>query len=389
MNIIIVRTIAVEEDCSISIYNNQGIGLATALSKIGHKCALVYYAKKGNQRTEIIERQGYKIKVFHLEGMNIAWEAIYNDKLYEVCKNYDIIQTSECDQICSWLLYKHFPEKVVVYHGPYRSKYTKRYNFKCNIMNEIFGKRNGFHSVKVIAKSNLARNDLIKLGYKNVETVGVGLDLTPLLSQKTSDQIPTRIMNIIQTSDKYEYLLFIGTISERKNLKFVIKVLDYIVNIKEIKTCKLIIIGDKVYNEAQYFKECQNMLLKLNLLDNIIFLGKVEQKYLQYVYTNSKVLVLPTKYDIFGMVYLEAMYFGIPIITTLSGGSSLLINNNENGYIMPLEDIKEWSDMIVKICQDKDRWKNISMNNRTLIENNYTWDRLVSKFMKIYKEIVL
>ena len=47
MKILLVRTIAIEEDCSISTYNNQGIGLASELIKLGHQCDLVYYAKKG------------------------------------------------------------------------------------------------------------------------------------------------------------------------------------------------------------------------------------------------------------------------------------------------------------------------------------------------------
>ena len=127
MKILLVRTIAIEEDCSISTYNNQGIGLATELAKLGHECGLVYYAKKGKGFKEIIERDGVKLTVYHIEGKNLIWNAIYNKEIYDICNQYDIIQTSECDQICSWLLYKKYPEKTIIYHGPYKSKYTKKY----------------------------------------------------------------------------------------------------------------------------------------------------------------------------------------------------------------------------------------------------------------------
>ena len=49
MKILIVRTIALEYDHKVKTYNTQGIGLATELSRLGHECALVYYAKKGKR----------------------------------------------------------------------------------------------------------------------------------------------------------------------------------------------------------------------------------------------------------------------------------------------------------------------------------------------------
>ena len=86
MKILLVRTIAIEEDLTDVSYNNQGVGLATALSNLGHEVGLVYYAKKGNGFEEEIVVDEQKIKVYHIEGKNLVWNAIYDNELYKICK---------------------------------------------------------------------------------------------------------------------------------------------------------------------------------------------------------------------------------------------------------------------------------------------------------------
>lgn len=60
----------------------------------------------------------------------------------------------------------------------------------------------------------------------------------------------------------------------------------------------------------------------------------MEQKYLSGVYNLADFFLLPTEYEIFGMVLLEAMYYKTVVLTTDNGGSSTLIDNGRNGYIL-------------------------------------------------------
>lgn len=386
MKILLVRTIAIEEDCSISTYNNQGIGLATELSKLGHECGLVYYAKKGKGFKEIIERDGVKLTVYHIEGKNLVWNAIYNKELYDICNQYDIIQTSECDQICSWLLYKKYPQKTIIYHGPYKSKYTKKYNLRSKVFDFIFLHRAKFIEAPVITKSYLAEKYLRKKGFKNVTTLGVGLN--PYNLEQKIEEIPNKIKNVIDNKKNDKYILYIGAISKRKNLKFVLKILNKIVNEKCHKDYKLVVIGSKAYKEEKYYEECFNYIKRNNLDNNVINLKTVEQKYLKYVYNCSDVYVLPTQYDIFGMVYLEAMYFGTPIVTTLCGGSSLLIEEGKTGFIRKIVEPEEWADIIIKIAENVEVKENISRETKKQINEQYLWSVLVKKFEKEYKKLM-
>ncbi len=386
MKILLVRTIAIEEDCSISTYNNQGIGLATELAKLGHECGLVYYAKKGKGFKEIIERDGVKLTVYHIEGKNLIWNAIYNKEIYDICNQYDIIQTSECDQICSWLLYKKYPEKTIIYHGPYKSKYTKKYNLRSKVFDLLFLHKAKFTEVPVITKSYLAEDYLRKKGFKNITTLGVGLN--PYNLEQEIKRIPDKIKNVIDNKGNSKYILYIGAISKRKNFKFVLKILNEIVNKKGYKNYKLIVIGNKAYKEEKYYEESFKYIKENQLENNVVNLQIVEQKYIRYVYNCSDVYVLPTQYDIFGMVYLEAMYFGVPIITTLCGGSSLLIENEKNGFIRELDNKEEWVDTIIDIVENEKEKINIKNKTKALISEYYTWAKLTKKFENEYKNIL-
>lgn len=386
MKILLIRTIAIEEDCSKATYNNQGIGLATELSKLGHECGLVYYAKKEHGFTETIESDGEKIKVYHIEGKNLVWNAIYNKELYEICNQYDIIQTSECDQICSWLVYKKYPQKTIIYHGPYKSKYTKKYNLRSKVFDFIFLHRSNFTKVPVITKSYLAEKYLKEKGFENVQTLGVGLN--PYNLEQKVDNIPEKILDLERNKKDSKYILSIGAISKRKNFRFIIEVLNELVNKRGCKNYKLIVVGNKAYKEEKYYQECFDYIKEKKLENNVINLQTIEQKYLKYIYQCSDVYVLPTQYDIFGMVYLESMYFGVPVVTTLCGGSSLLIQEGKTGFIRELGKQEEWADTIIKIAEDSTIQERMSKETKEQIEEHYLWSKLALDFEKNYKKIV-
>ena len=85
----------------------------------------------------------------------------------------------------------------------------------------------------------------------------------------------------------------------------------------------------------------------------------MEQKYLAGVYGLADIFLLPTEYEIFGMVLLEAMYYHSVVLTTLNGGSSTLIDNGKNGFVLTLNNANDWADCIEK-SGDEYLWSGIS-----------------------------
>nr|WP_279401007.1 glycosyltransferase [Priestia megaterium] len=81
------------------------------------------------------------------------------------------------------------------------------------------------------------------------------------------------------------------------------------------------------------------------------------------------------------MVLLEAMYFGVPAITSDNGGSSTLIENADNGFIIKEFDEVLWSETILNVIENKQLSQMISNNAELTIKNNFTWNSIVDKFL--------
>ena len=123
MRILILRTMA--NVLHLTTYNLQEVGLAKALTRLGHHCDIVYYTDEKKDRHETILFDGDKaITILWTHGYNIFYEAFY-PSLKKYIGDYDIIQVSEYVGINSlWLNAKH-QDKTVNYQGPYYSPYNK------------------------------------------------------------------------------------------------------------------------------------------------------------------------------------------------------------------------------------------------------------------------
>lgn len=375
MKILIIRTYP--DEINIKNYNCQELGLAKALVKKGNICDIVLYTKKNkNYGEEIIVEDNKKIHIYYLKAKKF-FKNVFFDKtdLKNIIKDYDIVQVAEYDQIGN-IQIKKIAKKMIIYHGPYASKFTKGYNLKCKISDFIYLFNKDYKNTPCITKSKLAENFLRKKGFKYVTTIGVGLD-NARFNEKAKKSSKVIKLEQLKKDEELKYLLYIGKIEQRRNTLFLIKLLYEIRKTKS--NVKLILIGK---GEKKYMDKVKKEVKKYNLKESIVYIEKMQQEELSNIYQISDIFLLPTEYEIFGMVLLEAMYFGLPVITTYNGGSSTIIENKKNGFIEQI-DIEKWKNIILKKLNNKE----ISVNAKQTIENNYTWDMLCKKFIKLYRNI--
>ena len=83
--------------------------------------------------------------------------------------------------------------------------------------------------------------------------------------------------------------------------------------------------------------------------DRVHLIGTISQKHLPALYRAAHVFLLPSTYEIYGMVMLEAMYFGVPVISTASAGAKVIIQQDVTGYILDTFDTSLWAEKIVDI----------------------------------------
>lgn len=366
MKILIVRMWPYE--LNIYNYNCQEIGLAKSLIKKGNTCDIVLYTDGESREEDYSFDDNKKIHIYYLKAKNILKNCFYEKKLYKIIEKYDVVQSSEYDQLSNIKLFKKLGNKLTIYHGPYKSKYTKGYNIKCKISDFIITFFPKYRKVKIITKSLLAKEFLNEKNFNNIYNIGVGLDTERFDNCKENKDIN----ELIEEKDNNKYYLYIGRIEERRSILFLLSVFKKV--FEKNKKIKLIIVGN---GEKNYTDKCMNYIKENNLNDNIYYFKSLNQDELPNLYDCCDVFVLPTQYEIFGMVLLEALYFNLKVITTYNGGSSMLINE-KNGIICESNNFNDWYNAINNLAN---RSKNNKGNMKEL-----TWDYLVKKFLEAYKE---
>lgn len=229
-----------------------------------------------------------------------------------------------------------------------------------------------------ITKSGLAKEYLNSKGLSNVHSVGVGLS-TSFLHNITNEELPElapiKEMNCLK-------LLYVGVIEPRRNSLFMLDILNEL-KIKGVNY-KLIMIGR--YKNETYKNVFNARVHELGLSDNIYYIPRVEQKFLSKVYANTDIFLLPTIYDIYGMVLLESMYFGMPTITSVNGGSNMMIEDGTNGFIISKFEAKVWAEKVIELSNDKAYCKRIGDAAHKTIVEKFTWDKLATQFINIYEQ---
>lgn len=383
MKILIIRNYPSYMSVRNNTYNIQEVGLAKALVRKGHICDIVLWTDKVEETVPISVDDIGIIRVFYKHGKTKMKNTIFTgcDQLYE---QYDILQPCEYNQIQAWQLAKKWPNKTVIYHGPYNSSFNKRYNLMCKIFDMIFLKQYINQGTKFLVKSEMAKDFLIRKGInpENIATVGVGIDAQMLSSRQGSCTEP--LYQKMKEDPSNLKLLYIGRFEKRRNIPFIIDIFKNILIRNPNARLYMIGTGDK-----KYMLQIQSYMVKSCVRDKVIWQEKMEQKFLSTVYRLADYFLLPTRYEIFGMVLLEAMYYKNIVLTTPNGGSSTLIQNGKNGFILKSKNAEQWAEYILKIQNNRPMQKMIKMNASKRIKENYTWDVLVEKFIEEYKNRLL
>lgn len=165
-----------------------------------------------------------------------------------------------------------------------------------------------------IACSSKAKEKLLFWGAEEekIETALLTVDITPYLS--------------IHRSPLGGRILYVGSLAERKGVDLLIQSLPFVQ-----KPFSLHIVGDK---EGKEKEELKRLITSLHLEDSVTWCGYLEGESLRREYQEASVFVLPTKEDCFGLVLVEAMAAGVPIVSSKYADGAYDVINEKNGSIV-------------------------------------------------------
>jgi rhamnosyl/mannosyltransferase len=180
-----------------------------------------------------------------------------------------------------------------------------------------------------------------------------------------------------QIKAKYgDYVFFVGNLSSYKGPEYLIRAIKNI-------NCNLVIAGIGSEN-----LNLRNEVESLGLGGKVSFLGRIDDKDLRNFYDACKVFCLPSisSMETFGIVLLEAMARGKPIVSTEIGTGTSFVNlDGRTGFVVPSRSSKDLSDAINRILSDNKLREQMGINARKRVFENFTVGRVIDSIVELYK----
>jgi D-inositol-3-phosphate glycosyltransferase len=187
-------------------------------------------------------------------------------------------------------------------------------------------------------------------------------------------------------------ILFVGRIEPLKGLIILLEAiarLKQIDRLKEAQFCLIVIGGDPDVGSEKVSAEMvriQALRTQYGLEDMVTFLGKRAQDTLPYYYSAAEMVVVPSQYESFGMVALEAMACGTPVVASQVGGLAFLIQDGVTGFTVPVDDPDILADrMRTLLCSPELRE---TMGQKAMAyARGYAWERITDQLIGVYKQL--
>lgn len=348
----------------------QVFGLSKALTKKGHK---VYIFRRWfESAVEEID----KVHIISYESINGSSIKTTYEKLkfsYKVSKylkkhNFDILIF--LDPFTSFFCLNFKIPKITITHNiipydllpeDYKSKSNKLKNFFLEYAyNRLFKKS------EVIVAINTTIKRYLKIKGFKTKLIPNGINI--------NEYNPTYI-------DK-NYILFGGRLVKNKNVDQLIKV--YSTLDAEIKKYyKLIIVG---FGPEE--GNLKKLIQKYEIKANVEIIPWLNSKNFIKLMSEVSFIVIPSSYETFGIVTIEAMALGKPVIVTNTDGSRDIVWDKFNGFIFEKDNLNQLKTLMELLIKNKDIRNKIGDNARKTVEHSYAMNKICNSYEQLFYDII-
>lgn len=258
-----------------------------------------------------------------------------------------------------------------IQHRLFRKSYLRKIN---TLLLNYFLKYGDIY----LANSADSKSELQHLGCDSnkIEMVGCGFDFKRLKEKPKFNEI---------SSSENLQIIYVGNIQERKGVYQLVKAASKLTDINFV----LIIVGN-YSRDPVYYNRIKSFVTNNNLEQKISFLGRVSDDFLEKLYIDSDIFVLPSLHETFGIVLLEAMSFGLPIITTKVGAIPELVIDGKNGILVQPNDPDFLANAIRRLIISPKERKYLGNNGYEFIVANrdyYSWDSVGERILNALQEL--
>lgn len=188
-------------------------------------------------------------------------------------------------------------------------------------------------------------------------------------------------------SDNIE-ILFVGRLEYRKGIDIIFECIPYIC--KKYNNVIFRFCGDNKINMPNSEKNYKDYFLsKYNKFsERVIFEGYISDEEIIDRYSNCDIFIAPSRFESFGLIFLEAMIFSKPVIGTNIGGIPEVVENGVSGILIENENSEDLKNALIKLIENKDIRESMGKNGRRIYEEKFTAEIMANKFIDYYKNIL-
>jgi D-inositol-3-phosphate glycosyltransferase len=185
-------------------------------------------------------------------------------------------------------------------------------------------------------------------------------------------------------------VLYVGRIEPLKGVDTLIQAMSCL-QWKEERPVHLAIIGgDPAASPRKRSAEMarlQKLCDDLSVGQTVVFLGKRDQDKLPYYYSAAELVVMPSHYESFGMVALESMACGTPVVASEVGGLAYLVRDGETGFTIPDQEPDTLCEKISWLLNDRDLHARMSQRAVEYAQD-YAWEKITKQITDVYEGLV-
>ncbi|OLD79042.1 hypothetical protein AUF62_00760 [archaeon 13_1_20CM_52_20] len=205
-----------------------------------------------------------------------------------------------------------------------------------------------------------------------IHVIPNGVEASRFNNGRQPQPIPTGV------SEDRKTILYVGRIVREKGIFTLLDAFEKLR--KQGKDVSLVLVGEGPLKE-----DLAKEVLRRKLNDRVKLAGFVDEKKLVSLYNSSDAFVLPSHYEPFGMVTLEAMASRVPVVVSDVGGLSEIVEDGITGVKVPAYDPSALAEGILRVLEDRELSEQLKENAYRAVQERYRWDVIAEKTIEAYR----
>lgn len=181
-------------------------------------------------------------------------------------------------------------------------------------------------------------------------------------------------------------ILGVGRLSSKKGWQYAVRCLPSIV--ERFPEATLLILAPPFLEEPDFPGNLVQLATELGVGDHLKFLLNNSSERIRDAYRSATILTHPSIVESFGMVLLEAMTVGIPVVANNGTGIPCIVDDGVTGYVVDVRDIPKYTDALLSLLNDPALCQRMGTEGHRQAETRFSQTEIASQLFAVYAEVI-